>query len=216
MPSTTNVTVLLTGFAPFGGQTVNPSWQAVQRLTASRPDTLRAAELPTVYGEAVAALRTAIAEHDPQLVICVGQAGGRTAITPERIAINVNDSADPDNAGSAPDEEPVEPGGPAAYFSGLPVKTLVAAIRAAGIPATVSNTAGTYVCNNVFYGLMHLIATERPGLRGGFIHVPFAPEQVTDGHAASLPVEQIAQALGIAVDTCLATTATVGACRATG
>jgi pyroglutamyl-peptidase len=201
--------VLLTGFAPFGGQTVNPSWQAVQRLTAARPETLRAAELPTVYGDAITALRAAIAEHDPHLVICVGQAGGRAAITPERIAVNVNDTTEPDNAGNHPDDEPIVPGGPAAYFSGLPVKTLVAAIRAAGIPAAVSNTAGLYVCNNVFYGLMHLIATERPALRGGFVHVPFAPEQVLTGREPSLPVDQIAQALGIIVDTALATTPVV-------
>jgi pyroglutamyl-peptidase len=136
-----------------------------------------------------------VEQADPDLVLCVGQAGGRTGISVERVAINVDDARIPDNAGRQPVDEPVVAGGPAAYFAALPVKACVAAVRAAGIPASVSQTAGTFVCNHVFYGLAHLIATRRPALRGGFVHVPYAPEQVVDRAEPSLPTDTVAQAL---------------------
>jgi pyroglutamyl-peptidase len=199
-------TILLTGFTPFGGEVINPSWAAVRQVGAARPDSIRAVEIPTVFGTAITALEAAITEHQPRIVICVGQAGGRTAITPERIAININDADIPDNEGNQPVDLPIMPEGPAAYFTNLPVKASVAALRAAGLPAQVSDTAGTFVCNNIFYGLMHLIATKYPDLRGGFVHVPYAPEQVPAGVKPSMPIDLIARGVRIIADTSLATT----------
>ncbi|UKY48658.1 pyroglutamyl-peptidase I [Streptomyces inhibens] len=189
--------VLLTGFAPFEGESVNPSWQAVRAAAAEPPAGIEASavELPCVYGASIAVLRAAIEETRPEIVVCVGQAGGRPDITVERIAVNIDDARIPDASGAEPIDEVIVPGGPAAYFSTLPIKACVAAVRAAGLPASVSNTAGTFVCNHVFYGLAHLIATELPGIRGGFVHVPYAPEQVVDRALPSLPVSAVAQAL---------------------
>ncbi|REK89548.1 pyroglutamyl-peptidase I [Streptomyces inhibens] len=189
--------VLLTGFAPFEGESVNPSWQAVRAAAAEPPAGIEASavELPCVYGASIAVLRAAIEETRPEIVVCVGQAGGRPDITVERIAVNIDDARIPDATGAEPIDEVIVPGGPAAYFSTLPIKACVAAVRAAGLPASVSNTAGTFVCNHVFYGLAHLIATELPGIRGGFVHVPYAPEQVVDRAQPSLPVSAVAQAL---------------------
>jgi pyroglutamyl-peptidase len=198
--------VLMTGFAPFGGEPVNPSWQAVSLLAARRDD-VAAVELPCEFAASLPALRRAVDEHRPSLVVCVGQAGGRLEVTPERVAVNLIDARIPDNAGEQPVDVPVVPDGPAAYFTTLPVKACVAAIRAAGVPASVSHTAGTYVCNQVFYGLMHLLST-LPDVRGGFVHVPFSPEQVAaSGKAApSLGVDRIADALEVLVDTAMRTT----------
>ncbi|MFI7011462.1 pyroglutamyl-peptidase I [Streptomyces sp. NPDC050145] len=186
--------VLLTGFEPFGGEAVNPSWQAASLVAAAPPDGLdvTAVRLPCAFGDALDALRDAVARTRPELVVCLGQAGGRAGVTVERVAINVDDARIPDNAGAQPIDVPVVPGGPAAYFSTLPVKACVAAMREAGVPAALSNTAGTFVCNHVAYGLGHLLATEFPGVRGGFVHVPWAPEQVVDGGAPALPAEVVA------------------------
>jgi pyroglutamyl-peptidase len=195
--------VLLTGFAPFGGELVNPSWQAVSLLATRRE--VAAVELPCAFAESLPALRAAIEGHRPELVVCVGQAGGRPDVTPERVAVNLVDARIPDNAGDQPIDLPVIPGGPVGYFTTLPVKACVAAIRDAGVPASVSQTAGSFVCNQVFYGLMHLLATEFPGVRGGFVHVPFSPEQVAAAGTAapSLSVERCADALSVLVDTAL-------------
>ncbi|MGC9378008.1 pyroglutamyl-peptidase I [Streptomyces sp. MH13] len=189
--------VLITGFAPFGGESVNPSWQAASLVAAEPPAGLdvTAAELPCVFGKSLDVLRDAVHAHTPDLVLCLGQAGGRPGVTVERLGINVDDARIPDNAGRQPIDEPVVQGGPAAYFSTLPIKACVAAMREAGVPAAVSNTAGTFVCNHVAYGLGHLIATEFPHVRGGFVHVPWAPEQVTDGTAPSLPPATVAHGL---------------------
>ncbi|GAA2336892.1 pyroglutamyl-peptidase I [Streptomyces violaceusniger] len=189
--------VLLTGFEPFAGSVVNPSWQAVSLVAADPPPgtEVTAVQLACVFGTALEELAAAVAEADPDLVLCVGQAGGRPGVTVERVAINVDDARIPDNAGRRPIDEPVVEGGPAAYFASLPVKACVAAVREAGIPAAVSQTAGTFVCNHVFYGLAHLIATERPALRGGFVHLPYAPEQVVDGSEPALPAAMAADAL---------------------
>ncbi|MFB7599331.1 pyroglutamyl-peptidase I [Streptomyces sp. NPDC056160] len=189
--------VLVTGFAPFGGESVNPSWQAARLLAAEPPAglTVTAAELPCVFATCLDALRDAVRAAAPELVLCLGQAGGRAAVTVERVAINIDDARIPDNAGAQPVDEPVVPGGPAAYFSSLPVKACVAAVRGAGVPAAVSHTAGTFVCNHVAYGLGHLIATEFPHVRGGFVHVPWAPEQVTDGTAPALEPATVARGL---------------------
>ncbi|MEU9833455.1 pyroglutamyl-peptidase I [Streptosporangium sp. NPDC048047] len=188
------MTVLLTGFEPFDGDTVNPSWEAVRLVPG-----VRAVQVPCVFGAAVDRLREAVAEHDPRVVVCVGQAGGRADVTVERVAVNLDDARIPDNAGRQPIDEPVVRGGPAAYFATLPVKACVAAARAVGVPASVSQSAGTFVCNHLFYGLMHLIATERPDIRGGFVHVPFAPGQVLDRAAPSMPPALVAEALAAIV-----------------
>lgn len=201
--------ILLTGFEPFGGESTNPSWSAAQAAGAilrAEGHDVQTVELPCVFGDSIRALEAALDGHNPGLVVCAGQAGGRARISLERIAINCEDARIPDNAGRAPVDQPVVPGGPAAYFSSLPVKAALAALTAARIPAEVSQTAGTYVCNHLFYGLMHALAL-RPGSRGGFIHVPYASQQVPPGSGApSLPVELMAQALAVVVRTALSTT----------
>ena len=198
--------ILLTGFAPFGGEAVNPSWEAVARLDGELIDGHRivARCLPVEFGAALDALRAAIEETSPALVLCVGQAGGRAQLSLERVAINVDDARIPDNAGASPIDAPIVADGPAAYFATLPIKSMLAALREAGIPAEVSQTAGTYVCNHVFYGLMH--ALRDSPVRGGFVHIPYAPEQAarTPG-APSLPVDTVVAALRIALATALAT-----------
>ncbi|OPF76907.1 pyroglutamyl-peptidase I [Streptomyces antioxidans] len=201
--------VLLTGFEPFGGSAVNPSWQAVSLVAADPPPgaEVTAVRLTCAFGAAIEELSAAVAEADPDLVLCVGQAGGRPGVTVERVAINVDDARIPDNAGRQPIDEPVVEGGPAAYFASLPVKACVAAVRGAGIPAAVSQTAGTFVCNHVFYGLAHLIATERPALRGGFVHLPYAPEQVVDGAEPALPAAMAADALRAVIGAAMSTRA---------
>ncbi len=198
--------VLLTAFDPFGGESINPSQQAVQRLAAGPAPAgveLSTASLPVVFGDAIDAIKAAVAEHEPDIVICVGEAGGRVAVTPERFAVNLNDAPFPDNAGRQPVDDPIVDGGPVAYASTLPVAAIVGAMREAGIPAIQSSTAGNYVCNNVFYGLMHFIATERPELRGGFVHVPYMHEQVVTRVDAqpSLSIATITDAVRIAVET---------------
>ncbi|MDQ0756886.1 pyroglutamyl-peptidase I [Arthrobacter sp. B3I4] len=200
--------ILLTGFEPFGGETTNPSWAAARGAAAlleAAGHKAVAVELPCVFGDAIEALRAALAKHRPELVLCAGQAGGRAGISLERVAINCDDARIPDNAGKAPVDEPVVPDGPAAYFSTLPVKAALSALQAAGIPAEVSQSAGTYVCNHVFYGLMHAVRLT-PGVRAGFVHVPYGPDQVRpDGGVASLPLEQMTEALAVVVRTALAT-----------
>lgn len=194
---------LLTGFEPFNGSHTNPSWEAVTELAARRE--IATALLPCTFTGSLEVLREAVARHSPDVVICVGQAGGRATVTPERVAINIRDARIPDNVGDQPIDVPVVAGGPAAYFTTLPIKAAVARIAAAGIPASVSHTAGTFVCNNVFYGLMHLLATERPDVRGGFVHVPYSPEQALPD-LPSMPVSTVATALGLLVDACHDTT----------
>jgi pyroglutamyl-peptidase len=192
-------TVLITGFEPFGGEKVNPSQEIARQLNgrviAGRRVIGRI--LPCVFGVANAELRRILRETAPELVIAVGQAGGRSEITPERVAINVDDARIADNAGSQPVDVPVVTRGPAAYWSTLPVKAIVATLRAHEIPAAVSQTAGTFVCNHVFYGLMHALRVRR-GVRGGFIHVPFLPEQAKQGQP-SLPQEVMIEAIALAV-----------------
>lgn len=198
-------TVLVTGFEPFGGEQVNPSALAAQALDGRVVEGRRvvAVVLPCVFGAATLALERAIEETDPELVLCVGQAGGRAALSLERVAINVDDAPIADNAGARPVDRPIAEDGPAAYFSTLPIKAVAAALRAAGLPAEVSQTAGTFVCNHVFYGLMRALAA-RPGVRGGFVHVPLLPEQAArSGGAPSLPLERIVRGLEVVLATAL-------------
>ncbi len=195
-------TVLLTGFEPFNGADVNPSWEAVRALDGwSGPGfQVAARELPCVFGRANLALFDAIDALQPDIVIAVGQAGGRNEISVERIAINVDDASIADNAGQQPVDATIVDGGPAAYFGTLPIKAIVQSLRLRGFPAGVSQTAGTFVCNHVFYGLMH--HAQGRALKGGFIHVPFLPEQAagrTDG-APSMALGDIIDCLRIAVE----------------
>ena len=197
--------VLVTGFDPFGGDSLNPSWQAAQALHGRQiaAHSVVAAQLPTVFGQSLKVLGALVREHEPVLVICLGLAAGRGAISIERVGININDARIPDNAGRQPIDEAIIPGGPAAYFSKLPIKAMRAAIEAKGIPAEVSQTAGTFVCNQVFYGLMHLLATDRglKATRGGFIHVPLLPE-IGD---PSIPLATLVEGLRIGIRTALTT-----------
>lgn len=199
-------TALLIGFDPFGGDTVNPSWEAVSRLHGDTIAGRRivAAQLPTTFAGAPKALRAALRRHAPELVLCIGQAGGRSALSLERVAINVIDARIPDNAGAQPIDTPVVKRGPAAYFTSLPIKAMHADLRAAGIPAEISQTAGTFVCNQVFYVLMHALAGSR--VRGGFMHIPFLPEQVdTLPGTPSLGVDTVVAGLRVCIDTALRT-----------
>ena len=198
--------ILLTGFEPFGGESTNPSQQAVQRLaTGPTPENVQlvGVSLPVMFGTAIEVMTAAVHEHEPDIVICVGEAGGRVAVTPERFAINLDHAPFPDNAGRQPIEQTITTDGPVAYRSTLPVTDMVQAMRAAGIPAAPSSSAGNYVCNNVFYGLMHLIATTRPQLVGGFVHVPYMHEQVLHRADAqpSLSIATITDAIAIAITT---------------
>ncbi len=197
--------VLLTGFDPFDHEPVNPSWEAVRALEGWRwgGATLHARRMPCVFGLALDTLAGAIAELQPQLVLCVGQAGGRSEVSVERVAINLDDGRIADNAGHQPIDLPVVPAGPAAYFSTLPIKAMVRDLRAAGVPASVSNTAGTFVCNHLFYGLMHQLRAV-PGVRGGFIHIPYLPAQAARFPGApSMALDTLVEALRIAVKTAL-------------
>ena len=193
--------VLLTGFEPFGGESVNPSAEIARLLhgTAVAGHEVVGALLPCVFGAAVMELKKQIRSVKPVLVICVGQAGGRADITPERVAINVDDARIADNAGRQPVDRAIAAGGPAAYWSTLPIKAIVGGLHVRGIPASVSQTAGTFVCNHVFYGLMHELGKRR-GIRGGFIHVPFLPEQAKAGQPC-LPLEKMTEGIVLAIET---------------
>ena len=174
--------LLLTAFDPFGGETVNPAQEAV-KMVSSRVGNIEVIKcvVPTVFGKSIETVAAAIEDCRPDAVLCIGQAGGRADLTPERIAINLDDASIADNEGNRPVDTPIFPDGKPAYFSTLPVKAMVAAIRAAGIPASLSNTAGTFVCNHLMYGVLYTLEKYYPSVRGGFLHVPYIPSQVTGG-----------------------------------
>ncbi|HET8747454.1 MAG TPA: pyroglutamyl-peptidase I [Ramlibacter sp.] len=198
------LSVLVTGFDPFGGSAVNPSWQAVHALHGREIAGHRivGGELPTVFGASVRRLEELMREHRPRLVLCTGQAGGRGAISLERVAINVDDARIPDNAGAQPVDTAIVPDGPAAYFTSLPIKAMLQSLLDAGVRAEVSQTAGTFVCNHTFYGLMHLLGQpEWQGVRGGLVHVPWLPEQ----GQPSMGLDEIVQALEVAIACALST-----------
>jgi pyroglutamyl-peptidase len=177
-------TVLLTGFEPFDKEPVNPSWEAVRALDGQQVGDaiIVARQLPCVFGAAIEAMSALLASVKPDVAIAVGQAGGRTELSIERVAINVDDARIADNAGAQPIDLTIAADGPAAYFATLPIKAIVRDLRAAGVPASVSNTAGSFVCNHIFYALMHALAQQGNRVRGGFVHLPLLPEQ-----AARLP-----------------------------
>ena len=190
------MTVLITGFEPFGGQSVNPSWEAVSALPerVGQHDLVKL-HLPVEYGEAPRRVLEKARELSPQVILCVGQAGGRDAVTPEVIGINLREASIPDNAGVSPAGVPIDPDGPDGIFSTLPVREMVSAIREKGIPAKLSYSAGAYVCNDLMYTLLnHFRGTD---IRVGFVHVPYIPSQ----GSPSLPQEQLTQALAAAIET---------------
>jgi pyroglutamyl-peptidase len=194
---------LVTGFEPFGGDTVNPAEEAVQ-LLRSRIGNLEVATsvLPASFAQSAAALVRAIESTRPDIVLCVGQAGGRVALSLERVAINVQDARIPDNDRAQPIDVPVVPRGPAAYFATLPIKAAVAALRQAGLPAEVSNTAGTFVCNHILYSLMHIAAQGGHRFRGGFLHIPLLPEQAaTQRGVASMALADVVRGIEIILQT---------------
>ena len=193
--------ILITGFDPFGGESTNPALAAVMALPDKIGDlVVIKRELPTVFGKSIDLLYNFLDSEAPDAVICVGQAGGRPNITVERVAINCNDSSMPDNAGNAPADQPIEPAGAAAYFATLPIKLIVDKLREGGIPAGISNSAGTYVCNQIMYGALHYAATHRPGMAAGFVHIPYLPSQVIDKPAApSMPLDMLVLALQIII-----------------
>ena len=189
--------LLITGFDPFGGESINPAWEAVRLL----PDVIRDFELvkleiPTVFGAAAQVVIDKAEEIHPDAIISVGQAGGRAAVTPEMVGINLRYASIPDNMGALPCDIPVAESGPAAYFSTLPVRAMAKAICDAGLPGAVSYSAGSFVCNDVLYSLLHRF--DGTAVRAGFIHVPFLPEQTAD--KPSLPLEQTAAALRAAIE----------------
>jgi pyroglutamyl-peptidase len=190
---------LVTGFEPFDGDRVNPSFEVLARLPL-RWGMLDIAPvaLPVAYSGALPTLRQAIAASVPDIVLCTGLAGGRAELSLERVAINVDDARIPDNEGDQPIDRPVVGGAPAAYFSTLPIKAAVAALREAGLPAAVSHSAGTFLCNHVFYGLMHEAALGTHRFRGGFLHVPYLPSQAARVPGApSMALEQIVEGIEI-------------------
>ena len=192
--------ILLTAFDPFGGESINPA----QEVAAALPERIGGAEIvklwiPTVFDKAAEMTARAMDELRPDAVVSLGQAGGRKAVTPERIAINWMDARIPDNAGQQPVDAPIVPSGPAAYFATVPVKDMVRAIQEAGVPSELSNSAGTYVCNHLLYCVLHHAG---PGVRAGFIHVPCIPEQTAGTDRPSLPLAQLVAALEAAVAAC--------------
>ena len=187
--------LLITGFDPFGGETVNPAWEAVKLLPETIGEhALCKLEIPTVFGLGAATVLEKAAAVQPDVIICVGQAGGRSAVTPERIAVNIRDAKIPDNAGNQPIGAFADADGPAAYFSTVPVEALAQAIRDAGLPGAVSNSAGAFVCNDTLYTLLHHY--NGTAVRVGFIHVPFLPQQ----GSPSLPLADTAKALEAAIN----------------
>ena len=193
--------ILVTGFDPFGGETVNPALEAVKSL----PSEIHGAEvhwvaIPTVFYKAAEVLETAIVRYQPDAVLCIGQAGGRASLTPERVAINQDDARIPDNQGNQPIDTPIRLDGQAAYFSTLPIKAMVQAIKEEGLPATVSNTAGTFVCNHLMYQALYLADKKFPHMRAGFMHIPYMTEQVINKtNTASMNLTDIVRGIEAAI-----------------
>jgi pyroglutamyl-peptidase len=200
-------TILLTGFEPFGGEQSNPSWLVAQQLDGYQLDDevqIVSRQLSCVFEKSQQELKAAIDELKPVLVLAVGQAGGRTELCFEKVAINFIDARIADNAGQQPVGMPVITDGPTAYFTTLPIKAMVNSLKQQGIPAAVSYTAGTYVCNTVFYALMHQLK-DQPKVRAGFLHIPYAPEQAVGKAVASMPVDMVVNALKLCLPVALQT-----------
>lgn len=173
--------VLVTGFEPFGCEKVNPALEAVKGLPAKiHGAEVRWLEVPTVFHKSTQVLEEEMSRYQPDFVLCIGQAGGRSSLTPERVAINQDDARIPDNEGNQPIDLPIRPDGSPAYFSSLPIKAMVQAIKKEGLPASVSNTAGTFVCNHLMYQALYLVEKKFPHVKAGFMHIPYMMEQVVN------------------------------------
>ncbi|WP_315118881.1 pyroglutamyl-peptidase I [uncultured Clostridium sp.] len=193
--------VLITGFDPFGGEKINPSFEAVKKIDdkVSGAEIIKA-EIPTVFKKSIEEVERLITNHKPDIVICVGQAGGRFDISVERVAINIDDARIEDNEGNQPVDKKVFEDGENAYFSNLPIKAMVSEMRSNNIPASLSNTAGTFVCNHTMYGLLYLINKKYPNIKGGFIHVPYIAEQViTKQNTPFMDLDKIGEGLTFAI-----------------
>jgi pyroglutamyl-peptidase len=199
--------VLVTGFTPFGGESINPSWEIAQAIDI--PKKIARVErllVSTEFGHAIKTVTRAIDQLQPDIVLCLGQAGGRSRLSVERVAINIDDANIADNAGAMPIDQPVVMRAPAAYFSNLPIKAMVAAIEAQHLPATVSNSAGTFVCNHLLYGVLHHLARRKLLTRAGFIHVPFLPSQVLGrANISSMSLADMLKGVEIAIMTAIQT-----------
>ncbi|PRT22325.1 pyroglutamyl-peptidase I [Bacillus wiedmannii] len=196
-------TVLLTGFDPFGGESINPAWEVAKSLHEKTVGEYKiiSKQVPTVFQKSISVLKEYIEELNPEMIICIGQAGGRPDITIERVAINVDDARIADNEGNQPVDVPVVEEGPAAYWSTLPMKAIVKRVQEEGIPASVSQTAGTFVCNHLFYGLMHELEKRNKKIKGGFIHIPFLPEQASNYPGQpSMSLSTISKGIELAVE----------------
>ena len=194
--------LLLTAFDPFGGSPINPALEAVKLVANQIGDVqIVKLEVPTVFGKSIDTVAAAIEKEKPDAVLCIGQAGGRYDLTPERVAINLDDARIPDNEGNQPIDVPIFRDGAPAYFATLPIKAMVAKIREAGLPASVSNTAGTFVCNHLMYGVLYTLAKHYPGVKGGFMHVPFVPSQTVNRPtpAPSMCQQDIARGIEAAI-----------------
>ena len=193
--------ILVTGFDPFGGEKVNPALEAVKLL----PKEIHGAEvhwvaIPTVFYQSAEVLEAEIVRYQPDVVLCIGQAGGRASLTPERVAINQDDARIPDNQGNQPIDEPIRMDGEAAYFSTLPIKAMVKSIKSEGLPAAVSNTAGTFVCNHLMYQALYLVDKKFPQMRAGFMHIPYMTEQVLNKpNTASMCLTDIVRGIEAAI-----------------
>ena len=193
--------ILVTGFDPFGGEKINPALEAVKSLPSEiHGAEIHWVEIPTVFYKAADVLETAIIRYQPDAVLCIGQAGGRASLTPERVAINQDDARIPDNQGNQPIDTPIRLDGQAAYFSTLPIKAMVQAIKEEGLPATVSNTAGTFVCNHLMYQALYLADKKFPHMRAGFMHIPYMTEQVVNKpNTASMNLTDIVRGVEAAI-----------------
>ncbi|MCW6660901.1 pyroglutamyl-peptidase I [Aerococcaceae bacterium NML201209] len=173
--------ILVTGFDPFGGEAINPALEAIKRLpTMIAGAAVEVLEIPTVFHKSAEVVAAKMRNYQPDVVLCIGQAGGRTGLTPERVAINQDDARIPDNEGNQPIDVAIQADGQAAYFTTLPIKAMVEAIHQVGLPASVSNSAGTFVCNHIMYQVLYLVDKEFPQTKAGFMHIPFMMEQVVD------------------------------------
>ncbi|WP_124057513.1 pyroglutamyl-peptidase I [Vaginisenegalia massiliensis] len=194
--------ILVTGFDPFGGEAINPAIEAVKQL----PNTIKGAEIikleiPTVFHQSARVMREKALEVRPDVILNIGQAGGRAELTPERVAINQDDARIPDNEGNQPIDVAIQADGESAYFSTLPIKAMVEAIRQAGLPAAVSNSAGTFVCNHIMYQSLYLAATELEGTKAGFMHIPYMTQQVVDkANQPSMSLDDIVRGIEVAIE----------------
>lgn len=192
--------ILITAFEPFQQESVNATMEALALLPDSAGGHVLIKKiLPVEFGKAITAVEKLVDELSPDAVICLGQATGRTDVTPERVAINVSDARIPDNGGFQPADLPIRTDGPAAYFSTLPVRDMIAAMKSAGVPTSLSNTAGTFVCNNLMYGLLDHLARTGRNIPAGFIHIPATPAQAVERPSPSLAPETVAKGLLAAI-----------------